>query len=195
MSSETIRTFLNGSEQRVELYYCCPVKDLILAQIPLWRYFLDYKKWNIINFSVTAAWQRMWKAPITLAHQKSEKNTISWYLKLGIGIFHRVLERCRLLIFFFWAILLLLFYLKSDRVSGSIAWAIIVLIGESDIRARPNGNQNIMCHQKRSSRTCTKREEEEFALQQTEILCQPLMISLTGVSVKEKIRLIRKCCV
>lgn len=97
--------------------------------------------------------------------------------------------------FFFWAIPLLLFYLKSDRVSDSIAWAIIVLIGESDIRARPNGNQNIMCHQKRSSRTCTKREEEEFALQQTEILCQPLMISLTGVSVKEKIRLIRKCCV
>lgn len=44
-----------------------------------------------------------------------------------------------------------------------------------------------MCHQKVNSRTCTKIEEEEFGMKQTEILCQSLMMGFTKSLVKKKI--------
>lgn len=169
------------------------MEDLILAQIPSGNHFLYHKEWNIINFSVTVVWQRMSKKPIILAHQKSERNTILWYLRLGTVHFAQYIRGYSSFSNVLGMILLKIWQQKncSSRVQGTT-----VLIKESDTQGRPNWNGNIMCHQKRNSRTCTKREEEEFGLKKTEILCQPLTMGFTGASIKiKRTGLIWKYCI
>lgn len=94
---------------RGKFIYFHPEEDLVLALTPSGSYFLYHAEWTIINFSITTVWQRTSKAPMGLAHQKPEKNTIPWYLRLGTGIFHNTLRGIVPL-----AMQLVLFYSKSD---------------------------------------------------------------------------------
>lgn len=152
---------------RGKFIYFHPEEDLVLALTPSGSYFLYHAEWTIINFSITTVWQRTSKAPMGLAHQKPEKNTIPWYLSLGTGIFHNTLRGIVPL-----AMQLVLFYSKSDTRSTAVALTqgITVLIWESDTQGRPNRKGSMMCHQKRNSRTCTKREEEESGLKETYVM-------------------------